>query len=122
VVEAELEKAEAKVVELKRDSGDADASKKTNDGLNRKVQLLEEELDAAEKNVKETVEKYETPRITVYRGPLLIDKLVDSVKSTSKPSISNARSPVLSRSVTSGRRSTRSVHTSSLSLHARSTR
>jgi tropomyosin len=32
-------------------------SKSTSDNLLRKVQLLEEELDAAEKNVKETVEK-----------------------------------------------------------------
>lgn len=29
----------------------------TSEGLSRKVQLLEEELDAAEKNVKDTVEK-----------------------------------------------------------------
>lgn len=30
----------------------------TVENLQRKVQLLEEELDAAEKNVKETVEKW----------------------------------------------------------------
>jgi cell division protein FtsB len=37
---------------------DAEAGKATNDSLIRKIALLEEELDAAEKNLKETVEKY----------------------------------------------------------------
>lgn len=32
-------------------------SKTTNEGLIRKIQLLEEELDSAEQNVEETVEK-----------------------------------------------------------------
>ena len=36
------------------------SSRTTNENLLRKIQLLEEELDAAEKNVKETVEKYES--------------------------------------------------------------
>lgn len=36
---------------------DAQGGQATNDNLTRKIQLLEEELDAAEKNVKETVEK-----------------------------------------------------------------
>ena len=37
--------------------GEAENGKVTNDGLIRKIQLLEDELDAAEKNLKETVEK-----------------------------------------------------------------
>lgn len=36
---------------------DGEQSKTTSEGLARKVQLLEEELDAAEKNLKETVDK-----------------------------------------------------------------
>lgn len=36
---------------------DADSNKAANESLKRKIELLEEELDAAEKNVKETVEK-----------------------------------------------------------------
>ena len=58
VLDAELEKAEAKLKETKAAAMEGEHSKSTNDGLLRKVQLLEEELDAAEKNVKETVEKW----------------------------------------------------------------
>jgi Tropomyosin like len=36
---------------------DGESNKSTNDGLTRKIELLEDELDAAEKNVKETVDK-----------------------------------------------------------------
>ena len=52
ILEDKLEKIEAKL-----DSFEEEQSKTTKDGLARKVELLEEELDAAEKNVKETVEK-----------------------------------------------------------------
>jgi tropomyosin len=36
---------------------EAEHGKATNDTLTRKIELLEDELDAAEKNLKETVEK-----------------------------------------------------------------
>jgi len=57
ILDAELEKAEAKVADSKAAREEGEHSKMTNEGLVRKIQLLEEELDAAEKNVKETVEK-----------------------------------------------------------------
>lgn len=57
ILDAELEKAEAKLAESKVAQEEGEHSKTTNEGLIRKIQLLEEELDAAEKNVKETVEK-----------------------------------------------------------------
>ena len=57
VMDGDLEKAETKLSDLKSAQQDGEASRTTNEGLLRKVQLLEEELDAAEKNVKETVEK-----------------------------------------------------------------
>ena len=53
----QLEKAEADLDIYKKASLEGEQSKTTSEGLVRKVQLLEEELDAAEKNVKETVEK-----------------------------------------------------------------
>ena len=37
---------------------EAEHGKATNDSLTRKIELLEDELDTAEKNLKETVEKY----------------------------------------------------------------
>lgn len=57
VLDADLEKAESKLSESKAAAADGEHNKSTNEGLLRKVQLLEEELDAAEKNVKETMEK-----------------------------------------------------------------
>jgi len=53
----QLEKAEAELAKYKKASLEGEQSKTTSEGLLRKVQLLEEELDAAEKNLKETVEK-----------------------------------------------------------------
>jgi tropomyosin len=57
IIDANLEKAESKLSESKAAQEEGEHSKSTNEGLVRKVQLLEEELDAAEKNVKETMEK-----------------------------------------------------------------
>ncbi len=57
ILEADLEKTEAKLSETKASAQDAESSKSSNDALVRKVQLLEEELDAAEKNSKDVVEK-----------------------------------------------------------------
>lgn len=57
-LDAEQEQTEAKLTELKKGLVDGESSKTSAEGLVRKVQLLEEELDAAEKNVKETAEKY----------------------------------------------------------------
>lgn len=57
VLDKELENTEGKLTETKAAAVEGEHSKTTNDGLIRKIQLLEEELDAAEKNVKETVEK-----------------------------------------------------------------
>ena len=58
ILDANLEKAEAKVSDSKVVLQESEVSKSTNEALTRKVQLLEEELDAAEKNVKETMEKW----------------------------------------------------------------
>lgn len=57
ILDADLEKAEAKIADSKAATEEGEHSKTANEGLTRKIQLLEEELDAAEKNVKETVEK-----------------------------------------------------------------
>jgi len=57
VIDQDLEKAESKLEDAKRENMDNSASKTTSEGLQRKIQLLEEELDAAEKNAKDTVEK-----------------------------------------------------------------
>jgi DNA repair exonuclease SbcCD ATPase subunit len=46
---------------LKKAVSNSEGAGSTNDALSRKVELLEEELDASEKNLKETVEKYDFP-------------------------------------------------------------
>ena len=51
------------LADLKGASVEGESSKATSENLQRKVQLLEEELDAAEKNVKDTVEKYDQPSL-----------------------------------------------------------
>jgi len=51
------EKLEEQLGQYKSSSLEGESSRTTSENLTRKVQLLEEELDVAEKNVKETVEK-----------------------------------------------------------------
>lgn len=57
VLDSDNEKLESKLAESKSAQAEGEHSKMTNEGLLRKIQLLEEELDAAEKNVKDTVDK-----------------------------------------------------------------
>ena len=57
VAEVDLDKSEAKLVDAKRLGEEGESSRTTTEALQRKIQLLEEELDNAEKNVKGTVEK-----------------------------------------------------------------
>lgn len=56
--EAKLDEADGKLSDAKHVRDEHETSKTTNEGLQRKIQLLEEELDNAEKNLKETVERY----------------------------------------------------------------
>lgn len=61
VLDEQLENTESKLQDAKAAKEEGEASKTTNEGLLRKIQLLEEELDAAERNAKETTEKYVLP-------------------------------------------------------------
>ena len=58
VMETDLDKSEDKVRLYTIQKEEGEQSKSTAESLARKIQLLEEELDTAEKNVKETTEKY----------------------------------------------------------------
>ncbi|PCH44284.1 hypothetical protein WOLCODRAFT_26668 [Wolfiporia cocos MD-104 SS10] len=57
VMDGDLEKAESKLSAAKAAQEEGDQSKTMNEGLQRKIQLLEEELDAADKNLKDAMEK-----------------------------------------------------------------
>ena len=57
LAESELEKLEGSLKEHKSAKEEAGQHKDTNESLTRKISLLEEELDNAEKNLRETTEK-----------------------------------------------------------------
>ncbi|KAF8949327.1 hypothetical protein BGZ47_006864 [Haplosporangium gracile] len=57
LVEDDLEKAENRIAEAKLNLDEGETSKTVGEGLARKVSLLEAELDAAERNLRETTEK-----------------------------------------------------------------
>lgn len=57
ITQADVDSLEAKVAESKVAQQEGESMKNTGESLIRKVQLLEEELDTAEKNLKETTER-----------------------------------------------------------------
>ncbi|KAF9207999.1 hypothetical protein BGZ49_010030, partial [Haplosporangium sp. Z 27] len=56
LTEAELEKAENKMVEAKLNLDEGETTKTVGEGLARKVSLLEAELDTAERDLRDTAE------------------------------------------------------------------
>lgn len=108
LAEAKLDELDGKLAEHKVFSQEAESSKTTNDSLQRKVQLLEEELDNAEKNAKDVVEK-----CAASLCPMAFDSLSDATihtgsgKSTSRRKNLSVAHRALNRSVTLGKRSMR---------------
>lgn len=114
VLEAELDKVDAKLAEAKASQEEGESLKSTNENLTRKIALLEEELDAAEKNVKETMEKYAVATISTCYRRLITCSGCD--KWTSRQNTLNAKFNGSSKSVINGRRSLRYVVHSMLVL------
>jgi tropomyosin len=56
-LEADLEKTETRLAEAKVGHEEGRLHAESNEGLQRKIQLLEGELDIAEKNLRDTTEK-----------------------------------------------------------------
>ena len=113
LAEEQSEKYETKLTETKAAAQDAESSRSTNDALSRKVQLLEEELDAAEKHSKEVVEKYVSP-CNITRWCAMAHDTLRCVppgcgRSTSRQRSSSGAYRDWSRSAINGRRSTRCV-------------
>lgn len=107
VLEAELDKVDAKLAEAKAAQDEGETLKSANENLTRKVALLEEELDAAEKNVKETMEKYVARIVFICYQLLMICS--GCGKLTSRQNTLNVKFNELSKSAISGRRSLRYV-------------
>jgi tropomyosin len=58
LLETSLEKLEAEVATHKKEAQEGGAHATTNESLSRKLQVLEEEAEAADRNLRETNEKY----------------------------------------------------------------
>jgi tropomyosin len=58
LLEAEVEKLETEKKDLKVTAGDSDHHATQNEALQRRLQLLEEEAEEADKNLRETNDKY----------------------------------------------------------------
>lgn len=74
MAETELEKLEGKLHEHKAVREEHESTASNSESLQRKIALLESELDTAEKNLKETTDKYVfDTELRIARSNLIID-------------------------------------------------
>ena len=113
-LEAEVEKLETQVKDLKTAADEGTQHGTQNETLQRRLQLLEEEAEEADKNLRETNDKYvNLLSICKYAATLLVRSFAleltipGSVKPMSRPATSSVKFKPSSKTVTSGRRSTR---------------
>ena len=109
VLEQEVEKLEGLHKDAKAAVDESAQHGTQNESLQRRLQLLEEEAEENDKNLRETNEKYvlEAFHIDSYKITGNTDYLTGSARPTSRPATTSARSRLLSSPPTSGRRSTR---------------
>lgn len=115
-LEGDLEKAEQKILDHKSAKDDEEAHKSVNDSLNRKIALLESELDNAEKQLRETTDKLSSllsssaDAARAYAQPQWLTVLLtDLDKLMSRRNTLKDKSPALRLNVTDGKRSTRKL-------------
>jgi len=65
LLEGEVEKLETAIKEAKTAAGEASEHSTANENLQRKLQVLEEEAEAADKTLRETNEKYDRLPLTI---------------------------------------------------------
>lgn len=108
VLEQEVEKLEGMHKDAKAMVEESSQHGTQNETLQRRLQLLEEEAEENDKNLRETNEKYDTcdgcVAVVEYRTDMT---LPGSAKPTSRPATTSAKSKPSSRPPTRGRRSTR---------------
>ena len=108
VLEAEVEKLESGIKAAKLTADEGAQHGTHNEALQRKLQLLEEEAEGADKNLRETNEKYVSPIGKGLGSEQDTDQMVVAfVSPTSRPITTNARSQRWRVRMHSGRRSTR---------------
>lgn len=108
-LEAEVEKLENTVKDLKAGAEEGTTATTQNETLQRRLQLLEEEAEEADKNLRETNDKYGFfLSLTICHAIIYeIRKLtyLGFVKPMSRPAISSAKSKLWSKTVISGSKS-----------------
>jgi len=104
-LEAEVEKLENQLKDAKALAEESGQAGTQNETLQRRLQLLEEEAEEADKNLRETNDKYALHLESV--EDTQADTMIDFVKPMSRPATLSARFKLSSKTVTSGRQSTR---------------
>lgn len=69
LLEGEVEKLEKNIKDLKTSAEESNQSNATNESLQRRLQLLEEEAEQADVNLRETNEKYVCSRALFHSTP-----------------------------------------------------
>ena len=106
-LEAEVEKLEGHVTKHKGELDRVGEAGSQNEALQRRLQLLEEEAEESDKNLRETNEKYAAPMTTIHRGFLADDRTTGYVRQTSKLDTTSARCRLWRTRKSNGSRSTR---------------
>jgi hypothetical protein len=115
ILEGEVEKLEEKISELKKSADDGQQHGTQNETLTRRLQLLEEEAEQADKTLREANEKYveihpatgPLSLMAVSRAALTHLSTSGSDRPTSRPATLSARSRPSRPSATTGSPSTR---------------
>lgn len=110
VLESEVEKYETQVKDLKSAASEGAQHGTQNETLTRRLQLLEEEAEQADKTLREANEKYAAsclPLFGVMTNANLIYLTIGCDRPTSRPDTSSGKSRLSSRSAISGSPSTR---------------
>jgi len=109
VLEAEVEKLENGIKEAKAAAEEGSHHGSQNESLTRRLQLLEEEAEQADRNLRETNEKYDATSFLcpVCKRRRLLRFLTGSAKPTSRPATTSARSRPSNSPTHSGNKSTR---------------
>lgn len=105
-LEAELEELHGRHGELKEEVNKMGGQGTHNEALQRRLQILEEEAEEADKNLRETNDKYAQCHRVVSLA-LTLPSNTDSARLMSKPATTNAKFKLWNPHGTSGRRSMR---------------
>jgi hypothetical protein len=109
LLEAENEKLEAQIKDAKATADEGSQHGTQNEALQRRLTLLEEEAEEADKNLRETNDKYVLSLVYsgLYGEAIANGLCIGSVKPMSRPATSNAKSKPSSKTAINGRPSLR---------------